>query len=46
MKMRKYYVVFVYILQGKMDKTEKMDRKSHNQSDQDTKNQKTKLWDE
>ena len=29
-KIRKYYGIFVYILQGKMDKTEKMERKSCN----------------
>ena len=46
MKIQKYYVIFVYILQGKMGKTEKTERKSHIYSDQDTKNQKTKIWDE
>ena len=45
-KLRKYHLVFVYILQGKMDKTEKTERKSHNYSDQNTKNQKTKVSDE
>ena len=29
-KIRKYYEIFVYILQGKMGKTEKKGRKSHN----------------
>ena len=29
-KIRKYYVIFVYILQGKMGKTEKKERKSRN----------------
>ena len=28
-KIRKYYVIFVYILQGKMGKTKKPERKSH-----------------
>ena len=39
MKIQKYYVIFVYILQGKMGKTEKNATKV-------TKNQKTKIWDE
>ena len=47
MKIQKYYVIFVYILQGKMGKTEKKQReKSHNLNYQNTKNQKTKIWDE
>ena len=29
-KIWKYYVIFVYILQGKMGKTEKKERKSRN----------------
>ena len=29
-KLQKYYVIFVYILQGKMGMTEKTERKSHN----------------
>ena len=29
-KLQKYYIIFVYILQGKMGKTEKMERKSRN----------------
>ena len=41
-KLRKYYVIFVYILQGNIGKREK-DRKK---SDQNTKYQKTKIWDE
>ena len=46
-KIRKYYVIFVYILQGKMGKMEKnQERKSRNKSNQNTKNQKTKTWDE
>jgi hypothetical protein len=45
-KIRKYCVIFVYILQGKMGKTEKTERKSCNYSDQSTKNKKTKIWDE
>ena len=45
-KIQKYFVIFVYILQGKMGKTEKTERKSRNYSDQNTKNQKTKIWDE
>ena len=47
MKIQKYYVIFVYIFQGKMGKNEKKtERKSRNYSDQNTKNQKTKIWDE
>ena len=42
-KIQKYYVIFVYILQGKMEKTE---RKSRKQSDENTKNQKMKIRDE
>ena len=30
MKMQKYYVIFVYILQGKMGKSEKTERNSRN----------------
>ena len=30
MKTQKYYAIFVYILQGKMGKTEKTERKSRN----------------
>ena len=45
-KIPKYYIIFVYILQGKMGKTEKTERKSSNYSEQNTKDQKTKLWDE
>ena len=30
MKLRKYYAIFVYILQGKMGKMEKTERKSCN----------------
>ena len=45
-KIQKYYAIFVHILQGKMGKTEKnLERKSRNLSDQNTKNQKTKIWD-
>ena len=29
MKLRKYYVIFVYILQGKMAKTEKNRKENH-----------------
>jgi len=29
MKMRKYYIIFVYILQGKMGKTEKNRKGNH-----------------
>ena len=39
-KIRKYYVIFVYILQGKIGKTEKTERKSRNYSNQNTKNPK------
>ena len=42
-KIWKYYVIFVYILQGKIGKMEKKGLKSCNQN---TKNQKTKIWDE
>ena len=42
MKIRTYYVIFVYILQGKMGKMKKKEKKSCNESDQNTKNQKTK----
>ena len=28
-KIRKYYIIFVYILQGKMGKTEKIRKKNH-----------------
>ena len=44
MKIPKYYVIFVFILQGKMAKTEKMERKLCNQSVQNTRNQKMKIW--
>ena len=43
MKIQNYYVIFVYILQGK---TEKKERKSRNLSDQNPKDQKMKLWNE
>ena len=40
-KIQNYYVIFVYILQGKMGKTEKNpERKSRNKSDQNTKKPK------
>jgi hypothetical protein len=29
-KIRKYYIIFVYVLQGKMGKMKKMEGKSHN----------------
>ena len=46
-KILKHYVIFVYILQGKMGKTEKNRKKiTQLKSDQITKNQKTKIWDE
>ena len=35
-------LIFVYILQGKMGKTERKERKSRNLSDQNTENQKKK----
>ena len=41
-KLQKYYLIFDYILQGKMGKTEKNRIKSHTTSDQNTKNQKKK----
>ena len=40
---QKYYVIFVYILKGKMGKTENTEGKLCNQSDQNIKNQKTDL---
>ena len=47
MKIQKYYVIFVYILQGKTSKTgKKTERKSYNLSDQKQKTQMTKIWDE
>ena len=43
MKMWKYYVIFVYILQGKMGKTEKnWEKKNH--ATKVTKTPKTKRW--
>ena len=44
-KVQKYYVIFVDILQAKVGKTEKENRPTE-LSDQNTKNQKTKIWDE
>ena len=44
MKIQKYYVSLVYILQGNMSKMEKKERKSHNLSDQNTKNQKARNY--
>ena len=41
---KKYYIIFVYVLQGKMGKTEK--NRKENQATKVTKNQKTKIWDE
>ena len=38
--------MFVYILQGKKGKTGKTEKKLRNYSDQNTKRQKTKTWDE
>ena len=32
MKMQIYYVIFIYILQGKMDKTEKNQKKNRKKS--------------
>ena len=43
-KIRKYYIIFVYILQGKMGKTEKKRKENH--TTKVTKNQKAKIWDE
>jgi hypothetical protein len=37
-------LIFAYILQGKMGKMERT--KNHTTSDQNTKNQTTKIWDE
>ena len=39
-KIQKYYVIFVYILQGKIGKMEKTEKKSCNQSDKNIKIQK------
>ena len=44
MKVRKYYVIFVYILQGKMDKTGKNQKENH--TTKQTEIPKTKLWDD
>ena len=44
-KLQKYHVIFVNILQGKMGKTEKNGKKI-TQSNQNCKNQTTKIWDE
>ena len=41
-KIREYYIIFVYILQGKMDKTEKKPKENHATENQT----KTKIWDE
>ena len=47
MKIGKYYVIFVNILQGNMGKMEKKPNENHTTNcDQNTKNQKTKIWDE
>ena len=43
MKIRKYYVIFVYTLQVKMGK---MEKKKENHATKVTKNQTTKIWDE
>ena len=43
-KLWKYYIIFVYILKGKMGKVEKNRKKIH--STKEAKNQKTKIWDE
>ena len=46
-KVRKYYVIFVYILRGKMDKTEKTQKKNQaTKVIKIPKTQKTKIWDE
>ena len=46
-KIRKYCVIFVYILQGMIGKTEKNQNENHTTKvgNQNTKNQKT-IWDE
>ena len=44
MEIQKYYVIFVYILQGKIGKTEK--NRKENYATKVTKNQKMKIWDE
>ena len=46
-KLRKYYVIFVYILQGKMGKTERKRKENHTTKvTKIPKYQKTKRWDE
>ena len=47
-KIRKYYVIFVYILQGMIGKTEKNQNENHTTKvgNQNTENQKTIIWDE
>ena len=46
LKLQRYNTIFVYILQGKMGKTGENRKKIMQQSDQNTKNPKTKKWDE
>ena len=47
MKIRKYYVIFVYILQGKMGKTEKNRKENHaTKVTKIPKKQQMKIWDE
>jgi len=43
MKLQKYYVIFVYILQGKMGKMGKMENNGKKIM-QNTENQKRKIW--
>ena len=45
-KLRKYYVIFVHILQGKVGKTEKKKRKSRIRQWPKYQNPKDKIWDE
>ena len=46
MKIRKYYAIFVYILQGKTEKTGNENHATKVTKIENTKNQKTKIWDE
>ena len=46
-KIWKYYVIFLYIFQGKMDKMENNCKENHeNKVTKIPRNQKTKMWDE
>ena len=45
MKIRKYYVIFVYILQGKMGKMEKKRKENHATEMTKIPKTKTEIWD-